>query len=87
MASLSLTNVCKVYPNGFEAVKDSGYSFFASSSDSLLFSFFGFSVSTDKSTLQFGRLLAVLQSVTTLQEENLHLFLFFVPDWVWLTVV
>ena len=22
MASLSLTNVCKVYPNGFEAVKD-----------------------------------------------------------------
>ena len=31
--------------------------------------------------------LAVLQSVTTLQEENLLLFLFFVPDWVWLTVV
>ena len=32
------------------------------------------------------KLLAVLQSATTLQEENLHLFLFFVPDWVWLTV-
>ena len=30
--------------------RHSGYSFFASPSDSLLFSFFGFSVSTDKST-------------------------------------
>ena len=24
MASLSLKNICKVYPNGFEAVKDFG---------------------------------------------------------------